>query len=192
MLAAGAIFEGLAFSLFSGNNDALLYDTLKEEGVEADFVVYQGRVSSMFQFALASSAALATAVLFFAHLPFADLFWISVAPKFVGLGIGLFLVEPKRAFVIDTNIYAHLRESLAAFGRDRRLRLLTIAYVISFGIGETKFLLLPGFFNLFWPQWALGVARFLSHLFAWNRFSHRRPDCKTLRRGPCSVVRNAV
>jgi MFS family permease len=166
MLAAGAIFEGLAFSLFSGNNDALLYDTLKEEGIEADFVLYQGQVSSMFQFALAASAALATIVLWSAHLPLAALFWISVAPKFVGFTLGLFLIEPKRNFVIESNIYGHLRESVAAFVRDRRLRLLTIAYAISFGLGETKFLMLPGFYQAFWPAWALGIARGLAHVFA--------------------------
>src|SRR5205823_2791395 len=45
VLAVGATFEGLAFALFSGNNDALLYDTLKQEGAELQFATFQGRLS---------------------------------------------------------------------------------------------------------------------------------------------------
>jgi len=82
MLGAGAVLEGLAFSFFSGNNDALLYDTLKQEGLELQFPLFQGRLSSMFQFSLAASALLAAVVLLvFKWLPFVWLFWISLVPK---------------------------------------------------------------------------------------------------------------
>jgi len=163
-LAAGALFEGLAFSLFSGNNDALLFDTLKGEGEELRFALFQGRLSSMFQFSLAASAVVAAFVL--RILPLAALFWISLVPKFVGLGLSFFLREPERAMRTGHGIARHLRESLLGFVRDARLRAVTLAAVISFGIGESKFFLLPGFFALYWPAWALGVARFLSHLWA--------------------------
>jgi MFS family permease len=63
VLAIGAAFEGLAFSCFSGNNEALLYDTLKDEDLHGQYAEYQGRVSSMFQVALAVSAAIAAVVL---------------------------------------------------------------------------------------------------------------------------------
>jgi MFS family permease len=166
MLAAGAVLEGLSFALFSGNNDALLYDTLREEGEEMHFALHQGRLRSMFQFALAISALVAFATLrIFVGVSFAVLFWLSLAPRFVGFVLGFFLREPQRGFAIDTNIYRHLRESFIGVWRDRRLRLATIASVISFGIGESKFLLLPGFFALFWPAWGLGIARFLGNLF---------------------------
>src|SRR5512143_694664 len=62
VLAIGAVIEGLSFSLFSGNQDAFLYDTLKDEGSQTQFPEHQGRLSSMYQFALATSA-LAAAVL---------------------------------------------------------------------------------------------------------------------------------
>jgi hypothetical protein len=80
--------------------------------------------------------------------------------------LGLFLVEPLRSVVIDPNIYRHLRESIAGFARDARLRMVTLAAVISFGIGESKFYLLPGFFALYWSPWALGIGRLLAHLLA--------------------------
>ena len=52
MLALGAVLEGLSFSFFSGNNSALLYDSLKEDNSEAEYSKYEGKTSSMFQFAL--------------------------------------------------------------------------------------------------------------------------------------------
>ena len=51
MLAVGAILEGLSFALFSGNNSALLYDSLQEENREAEYGEFEGKTSSMFQFA---------------------------------------------------------------------------------------------------------------------------------------------
>ena len=36
-LVAGAIFEGLSRSFYSGNNDALLYDTLADNGLEDQY-----------------------------------------------------------------------------------------------------------------------------------------------------------
>ena len=168
LLACGAAFEGLAFALFSGNNDALLYDTLREEGEQLQFAVYQGRLGSMFQFALALSALVATAAL--GWLPYVSLFWISLAPKFLGLGLALGLREPARSSLIDGNIYRHLRGAVAGFARDAKLRTLTLASVIVSGLGESKFMLLPGFFALFWPPWALGLARLIGHLLAGTGF----------------------
>jgi MFS family permease len=164
MLAAGASFEGLAFALFSGNNDALLYDTLKAEGEELQFAIFQGRLSSMFQFSLAASALVATVALKF--LSFASLFWMSLVPKLIGLVLGALLFEPARSSTSDSNIYRHLSEAFAGFARDGRLRAVTIGSVLGFGIGESKFFLLPGFFAIFWPPWALGVGRLVSHLLA--------------------------
>ncbi|MBV9045327.1 MAG: MFS transporter, partial [Alphaproteobacteria bacterium] len=63
VLAIGAVLEGLAFSLFSGNNEALLYGTLQDDGAVDQYSEYQGRVSSMFQLALAVSAAVAAVAL---------------------------------------------------------------------------------------------------------------------------------
>ena len=76
VLALGAGFEGLAFALFSGNNDALLFDTLKAEGEELQFASFQGRLSSMYQFALAASALVAAIALNW--VAFAALFWFSL------------------------------------------------------------------------------------------------------------------
>jgi MFS family permease len=164
ILALGAVFEGLAFSCFSGNNEALLYETLKEERQEMHYAEYQGRASSMFQIALAASALLAAIVLGWAGMRM--LFVLSLVPQLAALVVALFFHEPKqydRRF--EANVFAHVSEAFAGFVRDVRLRDLSIAAILGFALGEAKHMFYPAFFALLWPAWALGVAGTLVHGF---------------------------
>jgi len=52
-LAIGGVLEGLSFSLFSGNNDALLFETLKQKSREGDSRVCW-RLSACFSWLLQS------------------------------------------------------------------------------------------------------------------------------------------
>jgi MFS family permease len=164
VLGGGAVLEGLAFSFFSGNNEAMLYDTLRGEGAEAQYAHWQGRVSSMFQLALAVSAVVAAVALVW--LPLRAMFVLSLLPQIGGLGFAALLVEPARTGAIPTNIFAHLREAVAGFVRDVRLRDLSVAAILGFGLGEAKHMFYPAFVALLWPAWALGVAGFLGNAFA--------------------------
>jgi len=164
-LAVGAVLEGLAFSCFSGNNDALLYDTLKEERAESQFAEYQGRVSSMFQIALAVSALVA----FFVLLSFGmrALFLLTLIPQLLGLVVALFFHEPaQHDRRIEANVFAHLSEAVAGFVRDIRLRDLSLASILGFALGEAKHMFYPAFCALLWPASALGIAGMLTHAFA--------------------------
>jgi hypothetical protein len=156
MLALGAVLEGLAFSFFSGNNEALLYDTLRAEGAQAEYAEWHGRVSSLFQLALAVSAAVAMVALQWLSLRM--MFVLSLLPQALGIVFALLLVEPKRSAAVPANIFAHLREALAGFARDVRLRDLSIATMLRFALGEGMHMFHPAFFALFWPAWALGLA----------------------------------
>lgn len=46
LLAVGALFEGLSRSFYSGNNDALLHDTLSEEGNQHRYDEFLGKISA--------------------------------------------------------------------------------------------------------------------------------------------------
>jgi len=165
VLAVGAVFEGLAFSCFSGNNEALLYDTLKQEDAHAHYAEYQGRVSSMFQIALAVSALLAAAIL--SRSGMRMLFVLSLIPQLAALVVTFFFREPAqhdRRF--EANVFSHIGEAFDGFLRDARLRDLSIASILGFAIGEAKHMFYPAFFALLWPAWALGVAGMLVHAFA--------------------------
>jgi len=162
VLALGAALEGLAFSLFSGNNDALLYDTLKAEAAIDHFAEWHGRVSALFQLALAVSAAVAMLALYF-HLTLRMLFVMSLLPQAIGIVFALLLSEPPRTGAIPSNIFAHLREAIASFARNVRLRDLSLASMFGFAVGEGKHMFHPAFFALYWPAWALGLAGVLVH-----------------------------
>ena len=185
LLALGGALEGLAFALFSGNNSALLFETLGEQNRKAEFAEYQGRLSAMFQLALAVSAAVAMVALYW--FSFRDLFWLSVAPQLLALALTFPLVEPRRHdSSLGTDIVEHLRESLAGFARDRNLRLLVLASAIGFAIGEAKFLFYPAFFALFWRDQALAFARLLSH--AGGALGFRLAGALIRRRGEATVL----
>jgi MFS family permease len=165
LLAVGALLEGLSFALLSGNQEAFLHDTLKDEDREKEFAEHQGRLSSYFQWALAASALVATVLLL--RFPFELLFWLSLVPQLLGLLIGTFTIEPKRhGREIETNLLAHLGEALAGFGRDVKLRDVSIASMLGFGLGEAKHMFSPAFIATLWAPWGLGIAGTLVHVLA--------------------------
>ncbi|MEN9390517.1 MAG: hypothetical protein RLZZ283_617 [Candidatus Parcubacteria bacterium] len=168
-LALGAVLEGLAFALFSGNNSALLYDSLNQDGLASEYAEHEGKTSSMFQYALAGSALIASVTL--GWWAFNVLFWLSVIPQVIALGLALGLVDPRRASRdIPTNVFAHLRAALGEFRKNAKLRTLSIAKVIDYGLTESMHQFFPALNALFWPVWALGLVTFLHSIFASQGF----------------------
>ncbi len=164
ILAVGAALEGIASSLFSGNQEALLYDSLKEQGQEKDFSEYHGRTSAMFQWALGVSALISS---FLGHHSFQILVWLSVIPQVIGFIITLQMREPQiRSQKMQTNIFSHLKESLSHFRKNKKLRTITLAKVLDYSIGESVHQFSPAFIATLWPTWAIGLARVISHISA--------------------------
>lgn len=93
MLCVGAILEGLARSFFSGNNDALLHDTLTEIGQPHAYQEFLGKTSSAYQMALAISAVIGSIL---AAISFGLVMWVSVIPRVLLVGLSTRFVEPKR------------------------------------------------------------------------------------------------
>ena len=120
-LVIGAILEGLSHSFYSGNNNALLYDTLAETQQEAEYHTFLGRVSSMFQVALAISAIAGGII---AHWSFAWVMWVSVIPQTLCLLISLKMVEPANQLSEGGNVFAHTKEAVRRFVKNKKLRLL--------------------------------------------------------------------
>lgn len=168
VLAAGAALEGLSRAFYSGNNEALLYDSLAVSGREGDFSQYLGRTSAMFQAALAGSAVLG-GLLAQRALPLA--LWLSAVAQCGVLATAIFITEPPRRRPAETNPYAHLLEALRHFSENPRLRLLGIAAIIRFGVEEAAFQFQVVFFEQLWPLWAIGLGRALSHVAAFFSFT---------------------
>ncbi|MBI5621223.1 MFS transporter [Candidatus Gottesmanbacteria bacterium] len=167
-LAAGALLQGLSRAFYSGNNDALLHDTLREIGKENEYHTYLGKTSSMFQIALAAASLMGG---FMASQSYSLVMWASVIPQIGALVIAIKLVEPSINSRSNTNMFAHIREALGEFKKNYRLRLLTLASSMRFGLGESGYFLRSAFISTLWPLWAIGVASALSNVgAAWSYF----------------------
>lgn len=163
MLLLGAILEGLARSFYSGNNEALLYDSLKAEGRSDDLSHEMGKIGSMGQWALAASGLLGGVV---ATWSLKMVMWVSVVPQIVCLILALMIVDVGVAKDEEENIYFHLRESVKNFVKNEKLRLLSLSDILGFGMGEASFQFRSAFVASLWPIWAIGVAQVLSNIGA--------------------------
>ncbi len=162
-LVIGAIFEGLGRAFFSGNNEALLYDTLVESGQVETYQEYLGKTSAMYQVALALSAPLGGLI---AAFSFRAVFWLSVLPMVCGLLVSLRLAEPRTHTRSQAKAFAHLRTAFQKIVHNPRLRSLSVASILSFALSESAWLFRSAFVEMLWPVWALGLAQLLANIGA--------------------------
>ncbi len=167
MLAIGAMLEGLSRSFYSGNNDALLHNTVTESGEEHKFHEYLGKTKAMFQIALAVSAVFGS---FIAHISFSLVLWLTVIPQLICLFLSFQFIESKNYRSESGNIYLHLREAMQLFVKNKKLRLLSIASAVREGMGEATYQFQSAFYVMVWPIWALGFAKMISNVLASTSF----------------------
>lgn len=164
-LAVGAIFNGLTRALLSGNNDALLYDTLKQEGKTDQFPEKLGKVNSMFEVGLAISALLAIGL---SLISLQAVMIASILPQVICALIALRFVEPKvHTDEVSENIYSHLKEALHGFWHNPKLRKLSIAYSMDSALEQVQYDFKPAFAASLLPTWALGLVRSLDNIFGY-------------------------
>lgn len=160
ILLAGAVFEGLSRSFYSGNNDALLYDTLAAEGKTDLYDHYLGKVNAMFQAALVSAVLLGS---FIANWSFPLMMWLTVIPQFICVILAFFLTEPERVARQSANVFSHFRISLGTLWQSPKLRLLSLNKILDYGIGESMFEFRSAFVATLWPVWAVGISKMISY-----------------------------
>lgn len=160
ILFVGALFEGLSRSWYSGNNDALLHDSLSEIGHKESYAHYLGKTNTMFQLALLVGAVAGSIL---AQWSFPLIMWLSVAPQIVCFVLAFFITNPQRFTEGKTNIFAHIKNSTFHIWKNKTLRLLSVQDIISFGIGESSFHFGAAFINTVWPLWAIGFSKMISY-----------------------------
>ena len=153
-LFAGAIFEGLSRSFYSGNNNAFLHDTLADDGMEEDYDEHLGKTSSAEHMAYGISGLLGGII---ASISFGYVMWLSVISQVYVLYVSYQFVEPKSRTSLDTNIFLHIKEATKLFIHNKKLRLLAITDAISFSTGEVSFQFRSAFLQTVWPLWAIGI-----------------------------------
>ncbi len=172
VLLAGAIIQGMSHAFFSGNNDAMLHDSLKEEGKEDEYANILGRTKSMFQLALCLSALVGAVI---APWSFRWAIWIAIVAQCLTLIISFFFVEPHVHSRESTNVLAHTKEAFRLFFKNAKLRMHSIGSVIWNGFGETTFYFEPAFISTLWPVWGIGIARTLDHALGWASYWYAGP-----------------
>ncbi len=161
VLIVGAIGEGICRALFSGNNDALLYETLDEAGQKDQYPEAMGKARSWLELAGFLGATLGGIVAF---LSYSYLMWVSLLPQIVALIISLQFIEPKIHSTKLDNIFLHLSEALVQYKHNARLRNLSLANIIGVGVGESSWSLQAAFYNSVLPVWAVGFVMSLNFL----------------------------
>lgn len=160
----GGICEGLSWALFSGNNTALLHDTLAETGQEAAYQEYLGRTVAMEHVGVALVGVVGAVLA--SLTSYAVVMWLSVIPQIVLVAIALQFREPRTQAHVMPNPFAHLRAAWRVIRGSTRLSWLGAASILGYGVGEAVYQLRVAFIEGLWPLWALGVARMLDNLMA--------------------------
>ena len=160
VLVVGAVFEGFSRALYSGNNNALLHDTLEQLGQKEAYHRFLGKVSSLFQIASAIAAIIGG---FLASYSFVLVMWLSVVPQIINVITCLFITEPKTLNKKSGNILKDIPKAFKHLNRNKKIRRLGIARMIDLGLGNASFEFQVAFYQLLWPTWALGIARTISN-----------------------------
>lgn len=161
MLAIGAVFQGLASSFYSGNNDALLHDSLTEAKQEENYAEHRGKIGTMFQLGLGISTLIGG---FIATWSLPLIMWISIIPQVICLILSLFLTEPKTHTKKGGNIYNHLGEAWKQFIHNKRLRLLSVSSILRNQFDEVSYAFQAAFYQLLLPLWGIGIVKTLSNI----------------------------
>lgn len=160
LLLTGAVFEGISRAFYSGNNGALLYDSLKALDKEKEYHGYSGRVSSFFQIALALSALIGGVI---AQQSMRLVLIISVFFQAAIIPLSLMLTEPPVNEEEKESTWTILKNALTAFRNNRELRRVSLANLLSDAGGESAFQFQAAFIATLWPVWAIGLARTLAN-----------------------------
>ena len=159
-----AIFEGLERAFFSGNNEAFIYDTLKEQGKENEFKTYIGKTQSMYYMAGILSTILGGIVIFGSSMKM--LMILSVIPRVLEVILSLRLKNVKKYSNEEENVFKQAKSAIKLVVKNKILRKQVIADGISDGIGEATFQFRSEFYKMVWPMWAVGIPGILSNIGA--------------------------
>lgn len=170
-LIFGAVFEGLERALFSGNNDSLIYDTLKENGKEAEYKHYLGKTNSMYYAAGILSSILGAIIVYFTS--YKIIMYISIIPKIINIFVATKIQEPNVIIAKKEKILNKIINSIKETKNNKILVKQIIADSLSQGIGEATFQFRSKFYELVWPTWALGIPNAMANIgsFIGNRYA---------------------
>ena len=167
LLYVGGILWGLGQCLFSGNNNALLYESLQAAGLAGRYHHYRGSTGSMYQLALCLSAFFA---MWLSRYGLQTIFMVAIVPQVLNIAVSLMFEEPKQHQAQRPKGLAILQRACIKTWKNPHLFLLVMAKGINYGAGESKFKFQSAFVNTLWPVWAVGLYRGINHAISFFGF----------------------
>lgn len=157
-LYLGACLKGFGEALFSGNNHAMIYETLAAFNQTKVFPKAIGRFESMGQVGLALAGIFAACLLWF-DCPYVVIMALSLGILTISTTIAFFTIEPPKHYVRDGNTWQHMKTAAKLIVKSPKLRLLGTASIISNGGGYANYYFTPGFIDSVWPHWLTPIYR---------------------------------
>jgi len=159
LLVIGALIMGVADSLYSGTEDALLYETMSDLKKKHKYHEASGKIQSIMQVS-AGLAALIGSFLAYKY-SYTLVAFLSAVPMFICFIITLFYVEPKiHSEEKERNPFAHFREALRLFSKNKKLMALSVAKILR-STGDVSHRFQIAFFETLIPVWLIGIVRML-------------------------------
>lgn len=162
MLLLGAFFYGAYQALSSGNNEALIYETLVQAKKKKICFKVMSNYFSIGQFSLAISSLLCAGLMF---ISIKAVMIATMIMMFLAFVVTVFLIEPKHINIYDGIGFKHTIQSILFLWKNKKLRYYGLAETFEHGLNEGAFYFNSIFFKMFVPVWSLGIFRFFGHLF---------------------------
>ncbi len=152
-LFIGSIFDGISFAAFSGNNDALLYETLQSENKKNDYHHEYGKMNSWLELAGFTGVFFGS---FLVTNSLSLLFYISIIPRIIATVLSFGFTDPKINKNKSKSVKHHFYNSWLMYRNNLKIRLLSIADIIG-SMGGVLWNFQSAFYNIFLPIWATNI-----------------------------------
>ena len=161
-LYLGAILYGVSGAFFSGNNHAMVYETLAAFKREKEVGKILGRISSLGQVGLAISGIVA-GLLVWHGTDYKTLMFLTLPSLFMTILLACLTVEPPVHCVEDRTPWQHMKKAAKLLAASGKLRLLTMTIAMQQGAGLSNYYFTPSFIESVWPAWMTPVYRTGQH-----------------------------
>ena len=160
ILAIASVLNGLSWALASGNNRALLYDSMAQMGRKKDYHQEVSKNISLEQLSLAISSLIG---MIFVFISLRAVMLASILPAIIAFAITLQLEEVKKSYKDKSTSLIHIFNSIRHLLKHNRLRGVSLAETLHYGLNEAAFDFNAVFFKQFVPEWSLGIFRSIGH-----------------------------
>lgn len=144
MFVGYAIFNGFAMALSSGNDQAFIYDSLKEEGKEQYYKKVIGTLYALWPLGASIGSIIGG---YLAHISLKTPIVYSFIPIVIAFILSLFLKEPDYHKAEEKNLFKHISSSIKVIIKSKQLLILIVGWLILMSLGESMHLLKPLFFE---------------------------------------------